>query len=148
MIDIITDSANFIIRAAAFADTRQMAEIAGGDTTARSLAAWMDDDSAHAAWHVAEDMGGALLGFQRIGAIADFAAGLCEIATFLHKSAPLAAGSRLFTATADAARLLGYGWIDARIGVGNESARIYYQSQGFRLTGEAGAQVVMRYDLD
>lgn len=148
MIDIITDSANWKVRAATFADTRQMAEIAGGETTARSLAEWMDDGSAYAAWHVAEDTRGALLGFQRIGATADYADGYCEIATFLHKNAPLSVGSRLFEATARAARLLGYDWIDARIGVGNEGARIYYQSQGFRLFGETCAQVVMRYDLD
>lgn len=125
-----------------------MAEIAGGETTARSLAEWMDDGSAFAAWHVAEDISGALFGFQRIGATADYAPGHCEIATFLHKNAPLAVGTRLFVATAKAARLLGYDWIDARVGVGNEGARIYYQSQGFRLFGETGAQVVMGYDLN
>ncbi len=136
------------VRPATLADIRQMAEIAGGTTTPQALADWMDDVSAYAAWHVAENEIGALLGFQRIGADAALSRYACEIATFLRNGAALSIGSRLFDATAQAARLLGYAWIDARIAQGNEGARIYYQSHGFRIWSEAAGQVLMRYDLD
>ncbi|GKY86492.1 GNAT family N-acetyltransferase [Sinisalibacter aestuarii] len=148
MIDYISDSANFILRPATLADTRQMAGLAGGATGAQALADWMDDGSAYAAWHVAEDPTGRLLGFQRIGAKADLTSGACEIATFLRDGAALAVGSRLFEATAEAARLLGYRWIDARFARGNEGAGIYYQSHGFRLLGETADSITMRYEID
>lgn len=143
-----TSSLRFDIRPATLIDTRQMAEIAGGETTAQALADWMDDVSAYAAWHLAEADDGRLLGFQRIGASDDLASKICEIATFLRDGAPLSVGSRLFDSTKEAARLLGYDWIDARFVPGNDGARIYYQSQGFRLLRDTGDRMAMRYDLD
>lgn len=137
-----------LVRPGTLTDIRQMAEIAGGATTPEILAGWMDDLSAYAAWHVAEDELGALLGFQRVGASADLLNGICEIATFLRDGVPLAVGSRLFEATSEAARLLGYAWIEARIAGGNEGARIFYQSRGFRTWNEADGRLVMRYEID
>lgn len=135
------------IRPGMLADIRQMAEIAGGTTTPEALADWMDDRSAYAAWHVAEDEMGTLLGFQRIGTHADQANGICEIATFLRQGAALAVGSRLFDATAETARLLGYSWIEAHISRDNEGAQICYQSRGFRIWHKADDRVLMRYEL-
>ncbi|OIP86495.1 MAG: hypothetical protein AUK37_03155 [Rhodobacterales bacterium CG2_30_65_12] len=136
------------IRPGTRADIRQMAEIGTSATTAEALANWMDDLSAIAAWHVAEDELGALLGFQCVDASAELTSSVCEIATFLRAGVALAVGSRLFEATAEAARLLGYAWIEARVASGNEGARIYYQSRGFRIWNEADGRVLMRYDLD
>lgn len=125
-----------------------MAEIAGGTSSAQALADWMDDVSAYAAWHVAEDTAGRLIGFQRIGSGADLASDTCEIATFLRDGAPLAVATRLFEASAEAARLLGYAQIDATIGRRNDSARIYYQSRGFRRLRETSEHIVMRFETD
>lgn len=136
------------VRPATLADIRQMAEIAGGGTTPQALADWMDDVSAYAAWHVAEDDSGTILGFQRVGAGDDLTSDTCEIATFLRAGASLAVGSGLFDATALAARLLGYAWINARIPRPNEGARIYYQSHGFRLWHDGADTVLMRYEID
>lgn len=137
-----------LVRPGTLADIRQLAEIAGGATTPETLANWMDDGSAYAAWHVAEDEMGALLGFQRIGPEGEPARGICEIATFLRKGVALSAGSRLFDATAEAAQLMGYEWIEARITGTNEGARTYYQSRGFRIWHESASHLFMRYELD
>lgn len=142
-----TYSAGVEIRSATLADTRQMSDIAGGSTTPRALADWMDDVSAYAAWHLAEDAAGRVLGFQRIGAQEDLGNGICEISTFLRPDIPPGIGSRLFEVTAEAARKLGYAWIEARMQPGNEAARTYYQSNGFRLFGTADDYLAMRYDL-
>lgn len=139
---------SFSVRPATLSDTRQMAAIAGGATTPQALSDWMDDVSAYAAWHVAEDEAGTLLGFQRIGAGDEIGNGICLIATFLLPGASLVVGTRLFDVTAEAARLLGYEAIDAEVSRGNENAKIYYQSRGFRLVRETVEQIVMRYDLD
>lgn len=140
---------NVIIRPAALADIRQMAELAGPPVTAQSLADWMDGDSAYAAWHLAEDDSGQVLGFQQIGRNLDRPAEACEIATFLAR-APLPPGtaSRLFEATAEAARLLRYSWIVAAIAAENAPAQHYYQALGFRPAGETGNRIEMHFDLD
>ena len=136
-------------RPATLADIRQMAEVAGPPVTAQELADWMDGDSAYAAWHVAEDEAGALFGFQRVGRSEHLPAEACEIATFLARGPlPLAVGSHLFEATAHAARLLRYDWISAAVATENESARVYYQSHGFRVWNGTGARVFLRFDLD
>lgn len=144
----MTDSANFFLRPARRSDTRQMAEIAGGQTTAQALADWMDDVSAHAAWHVAEDDVSRLLGFQHIGARGDPTSETAEIATFLRDGLPLAVGSRLFEATENAARLLGYRFIDALVASTNDGARIYYQAHGFRMAARSDGHLTMRFELD
>lgn len=140
--------ANLILRPARRADTRQMAEIVGGPTTPHALADWMDDGSADAAWHVAEDEMGQLLGFQRIGAGEDLTDRTAEIATFLRDAAPITVGSRLFEATERAARLLGYRFIDAHIATTNDGAQVYYQSHGFRLAVRSDTHLTMRYEID
>lgn len=139
---------SIFVRAAALADTRQMAEIAGPATLPQALAEWMDDISAYAAWHVAEDSAGVLLGFQRVGAGEDSTRNIGEIATFLREDVPLEVGSRLFEATKEAARLLGYGWIEARIAAVNEAARVYYQSHGFRVWKEEQTLLNMRFEVE
>jgi len=138
-----------LVRAAALADIRQMVEIAGPPVTMRSLADWMDGDSAYAAWHVIEEGQGLLLGFQHIGRSEALPAQACEIATFLAPVLlPAGAAGALFDATARCARLLRYEWISANVAAENEGARIYYQNRGFRLYRDTGAQVLMRFDLD
>ena len=140
---------SFVVRPAALADIRQMAEIAGPPVSAQSLADWIDGDSACAAWHLIEDEAGRLLGFQHIGRSETLPAEACEIATF-HAPGPLPPGAaaQLFDATARAARLLRYLWVSASVATGNEPARTYYQSRGFRVNGTSGDRVVMRFDLD
>jgi len=136
------------VRPATLADTRQMAEIAGSSASPQALADWMDDVSAYAAWHVAENEAGALLGFQRVGASKDLSSDTCEIATFLRDGVPPSVGSRLFEVTQEAARLLGYSWIDARCVPANEGARVYYQSHGFRVWSEDQSHLLLRFELD
>ena len=132
------------IRAAAHADTRAMAEllnaiIAKGGTTAKTepvtaqdLRDWMVKDGDSGAWHVAEDDGGMLLGFQYIGLREGLPPGACDIATFVRLgSTGLGIGSKLFAATRAAAVVLGYDWINACIRADNESGLTYYQSRGF-----------------
>jgi len=140
---------SFVVRPAALADIRQMAEIAGPPVSAQSLADWIDGDSAYAAWHLIEDEAGRLLGFQHIGRSETLPTQACEIATF-HAPGPLPPGAaaQLFDATARAARLLRYLWVSASVATGNEPARTYYQSRGFRVNGTSGDRVVMRFDLD
>ncbi len=77
----------FIVRPAALADIRQMAEIAGSPVTPAGLADWMDGDSAYAAWHLVETERGRVLGFQHIGRSEALPAEACEIATFFGKTA-------------------------------------------------------------
>ena len=138
-----------IVRAAALADIRQMVEIAGPPVTIRSLADWMDGDSAYAAWHLIEDETGRVLGFQHVGRSETLPPEACDIATFLHPDPlPPGAAANLFTATAQAARLLRYVWISARVAAGNAAAQTYYQSQGFRPYRETDTHVSMRFDLD
>jgi L-amino acid N-acyltransferase YncA len=134
------------VRPATPADARQMVEIAGGSVSAHELADWIV--AADTIWHIAEDDGGRLLGFQSITAAGGQAPGSCEIATFLRPDLPLAIGSRLFDHTADAARRGGYDWIDARISKSNHDAQRYYQSHGFRHWGQDGDVQIMRFDLD
>ena len=85
-----------------------------------------------AAWHIAEDENGALLGFQWIAPWDDLPETACDIATFVRVGQTgLGVGSALFEATKAAARALGYDWINATIRTDNEGGLIYYQSRGF-----------------
>lgn len=139
----------FITRPATLADLRQMAEIAGPPVTRQGLANWMDGDSAYSAWHLVEDAGGLLLGFQHIGRSDALPADACEIATFLApRPLPAGAAAQLFDTTAAAARLLRYAWIAATVAAGNEAAQVYYRNRGFRRYGDIGDKVWLRFDLD
>lgn len=101
--------------------------------TGADLVDWMADSFDASAWHVAES-DGAIVGFQWIGPSGDLGPEVCEIATFVEIGRTgLGIGSALFTATAKAAKALGYTWIDATIRADNEGGLIYYQSRGFRV---------------
>lgn len=140
------------IRPAIRADIRQLTELisaTAGPISQPDLAEWMDGASALSAWHVAEDDTGQLIGLQWIGPGEAFPPEACEIATFVSDgTARMAAGSRLFVATAGMARQLGYDWIGASIDSANSGAQTYYQSRGFRRFGMHASKVLMRFDLD
>ena len=131
------------VRKAMLLDARPMAEllneiVAEGTTTAIArpvtgddIAAWMDTD--RAAWSVAVDEGGEVLGFQWIEPADYLPPEAAEIASFVRMGRTgLGIGSALFAATERAARALGYRWINANIRADNEGGLIYYQSRGFR----------------
>ena len=157
------------IRPAAPADARAIAELlqevvdAGGTTaltgtvTREDILEWMGV-SDRAAWHVAEDERGELLGFQWIDPMMDDPDTCAEIATFARVGRTgLGIGSRLFEATRDAAKRLDYTWIRANIRADNSGGLAYYQSRGFedygRIEGYRMAdgtvvdKVLKRFDL-
>ncbi|TCK99785.1 L-amino acid N-acyltransferase YncA [Shimia isoporae] len=113
--------------------------IAIGGTTAltkpltrEDLRDWLMADPDSAAWHIAEDQDGTLLGFQWIGPWGDLPPEACEIGTFVKAGRTgLGIGSKLFEATKVAARAMGYDWIDAEIRADNTGGLTYYQSRGF-----------------
>jgi L-amino acid N-acyltransferase YncA len=139
--------------------------IAIGGTTAMTdpvdrsdIAGRMTQGGDAAAWHVAEDDSGALLGFQWIAPNPDLPPDACDIATFVRIGrVGLGIGSRLFDATRKAARALGYRWINATIRADNGGGLIYYQSRGFEdyarregvrlANGMVVDKVCKRYDL-
>lgn len=90
------------------------------------------------AWHVAEKPTGEIVGFQWITRGADYLPPeAAEIATFAKPGQQgLGIGSKLFEATAAAARSLGYTWINANIRADNSSGLAYYQSRGFEDYGK------------
>jgi len=160
-----------IVRRAVLADTGALADLmnqiieAGGTTaitdpvSGKDLADWMASDARASAWHVAEDADGNLVGFQWIGPHTGLPPEACDIATFVQQGQTgLGIGSQLFEATANAARNLGYAWINAEIRADNSSGRAYYQSRGFRVwglredvrlgDGTLVAKVQTRFDLD
>lgn len=131
-----------LIRRAAPLDTRDMAAllneiIAVGGTTARTEPVQAADfipllSAPKSACHVAEvDI--AILGFQFIEPHAALPPEAADISTFVQRGKTgLGIGSALFEATAQAARDLGYRWINATIRADNTGGLIYYQSRGFR----------------
>jgi L-amino acid N-acyltransferase YncA len=159
------------VRPAHDLDARDMATIlseiiAIGGTTAITgkidrddILAWMRTAPEVSAWHVAETETGEIVGFQWIapgGAYLPPEA--AEIATFAKPGRQgLGIGSKLFEATRNAARALGYRWINANIRSDNASGLTYYQSRGFELygridgsrmaNGEVVDKVLKRYDL-
>ncbi|WP_137700924.1 GNAT family N-acetyltransferase [Marimonas lutisalis] len=158
------------IRRATPADARAMAEllnaiIAQGGTTALTdpitgadLSDKMAGHGVHGVWHLAEDDDGTLLGFQWIGPYPDLPPEACDIATFVRVGETgLGIGSRLFAATAAAARDLGYEWINANIRADNSGGLAYYQSRGFETWGRREGvaladgtivdKILKRYDL-
>ncbi|SIO20551.1 GNAT family N-acetyltransferase [Vannielia litorea] len=157
------------IRPAATADARAIAEMlqeivdAGGTTaltgrvTRNDIVEWMAV-SPRAAWHVAEDDAGELLGFQWIDPMGEEPETCAEIATFARRGRTgLGIGSALFEATRKAARRLGYRWIRANIRADNTGGLAYYQSRGFEDYGRIEGyvmgdgtvvdKVLKRYDL-
>lgn len=125
---------------------------------AETLSEWMDKDGARGAWHLAEDDRGTLLGFQWIGPHEALPPEACDIATFVKTGQTrMGIGTRLFEATRDAARALGYGWINANIRADNAGGLTYYQSRGFEdwkrvenvclSNGETVDKVFKRFDL-
>ena len=157
-----------LIRRADPLDTREMAAllneiIAAGGTTARTETVAAADfipllSAPGAACHVAE-VGSAIMSFQYIEPHAALPPKVADISTFVQRGKTgLGIGSALFTATAQAARDLGYQWINATIRADNTGGLIYYQSRGFRdwrnLTDQRLAngmrvdKICKRYDLD
>lgn len=84
-------------------------------------------------WHVALDETEQVVGFQWITTSEELPSEAAEIATFTKVGQTgLGIGSALFSATAKAAKSLGYVWIRANIRADNEGGLTYYQSRGFR----------------
>lgn len=158
------------IRRAAALDARAMATLLnaiiekGGTTAltdpveAADILARMERNADRSAWHVAETAEGEIVGFQWIAPRTEIPPEACDIATFVQIGRTgLGIGSKLFDATAAAARTLGYAWINAEIRADNEGGLIYYQSRGFedwmtrpnyRLgNGQTVTKIWKRYDL-
>ncbi len=114
--------------------------IAEGGTTALTrpvtgddLSEWMAFMPEHSAWHVAVDETEEVFGFQWIEPEATLPPEATNIATFVQiGQTGLGIGSALFKATRQAAKDLGFGWINANIRADNEGGLIYYQSRGFQ----------------
>jgi L-amino acid N-acyltransferase YncA len=130
-----------------------------GTIEAEDIRAWMATAPARSAWHVAETPQGEIMGFQWIAPGAAYLPPeAAEIATFAKPGQQgLGIGSRLFAATEQAARALGYGWINANIRADNAGGLIYYQSRGFEdygridgyrmENGQIVDKILKRYDL-
>lgn len=85
-----------------------------------------------AVWHLAEDEGGAVKGFQWFEPHPDVPAHSASIASFVEIGATgLGIGSKLFQTTRQAALDQGLTHLDAVIRADNESGLAYYQSRGF-----------------
>lgn len=101
--------------------------------TGEDITDWMSSSPDYSAWHVALDPTEQVVGFQWIDASDQLPPEAAEIATFVQVGQTgLGIGSALFSATAKAAKLLGYIWIRANIRADNEGGLTYYQSRGFR----------------
>ena len=101
--------------------------------TRNDIAEWMATDAERSAWHVAVDSDETVIGFQWISPHPNLPPEACDIASFVQVGrAGLGIGSALFTANAEAAKALGYVWINATIRADNEGGLTYYQSRGFR----------------
>ncbi|PVA09969.1 GNAT family N-acetyltransferase [Pelagivirga sediminicola] len=158
------------VRRAAALDAPAMAELLneitdedgktarGRPVTANDIAQMMQSAPDRSAWHVAQNRDGALRGFQYIEPSGHLPPEACSIATFVKVGRTgLGTGSALFSATAQAARTLGYVWISAEISAENEGGLIYYQSRGFRVYGRRAdvplasgrrvEKILKRYDI-
>jgi len=101
--------------------------------TGVDLSEWMNSDPDRSAWHVALDDQEKVIGFQWISPHPNLPPEACDIASFVQIGrAGLGIGSALFSANAQAAKDLGYVWINATIRADNEGGLTYYQSRGFR----------------
>ncbi len=132
------------VRAAGLSDARALADLlnpiitTGGTTAltehvdADTIQSWMRRGGTDAIWHLCEDEGGDVYGFQWVEPHPDLPAEAADIATFVKQGQTgLGVGTKLFNATTDAARAKGYKWINARIRADNSGGLIYYQSRGF-----------------
>lgn len=132
------------VERACSAEAREMADllnqiIAIGGTTALldplsadDMRGWMKSAGLRGIGFVARDEDGELLGFQWIAPHPELPEGAVDIATFARVGhTGLGIGSALFRATEQAARALGYRWINATIRADNASGLTYYQSRGF-----------------
>ena len=132
------------IRRAGTLDARPMAELLNsiiekGGTTAYTetvspdvMVEKMSRSQPRAVWHVAEDDTGAILGFQFFKPHPDLPEDACDIATFVQiGQTGLGIGSKLFEASREAARTMGFAWINATIRGDNAGGLAYYQSRGF-----------------
>ena len=100
--------------------------------TAQDLSDWMRNDDKRTAWHVAVDKEERVVGFQWIAPHPNLPPVAADIATFVEVGQTgLGIGSALFEATKNAAKTLGFQWINATIRADNEGGLIYYQSRGF-----------------
>ncbi|MBZ8117944.1 GNAT family N-acetyltransferase [Roseovarius sp. LXJ103] len=126
--------------------------------TAADMTEMMAFAPAQSAWHIARDTAGHLVGFQFIEPLKTLPPEACDIATFVQMGRTgLGIGSALFTATARAAKAMGYVWINANIRADNEGGLIYYQSRGFRDYGRIDGmtlasgltvdKILKRYDI-
>ncbi|WP_299630479.1 GNAT family N-acetyltransferase [uncultured Roseobacter sp.] len=126
--------------------------------TGDDLQQWMASAPEQSAWHVALDDAEEVVGFQWISPHPDLPPEAVDVATFVQMGKTgLGIGSALFTATSQAAKSLGYIWINATIRADNEGGLTYYQSRGFRdwhfdenVTLESGQivnKVSKRYDI-
>lgn len=124
--------------------SREMAEILNeiievGNSTALAtkvstseIQKWMARNPERSAWHVAEGLDGRALGYQWIEPASYLPNDAAEIATFARIGhTGLGIGSALFRETCNAARRLGYTWINANIRADNTGGLAYYQSRGF-----------------
>ena len=126
--------------------------------TGADLSDWMAEKG-RTAWHVAVNDTERVVGFQWIAAGTDYLPSeAAEIATFVQVGQTgLGIGSKLFDATRQAAKDLGYTWINANIRADNEGGLIYYQSRGFvdygriegyeMANGQIVDKILKRYDL-
>lgn len=132
------------IRPAIAADADAMAAllnqiIAIGGTTAfetpvapDTIRHWMAKDGPRAAWHVAQDDTGLILGYQSCEPHSGLPPAAGDIASFVQvNQAGRGIGRRLFEATKIACRALGYTWINAAIRSDNQSGLTYYTAMGF-----------------
>jgi len=135
-----------------------------GGTTARTqpiteadMSIMMANTPEQSAWHVALNAG-VPLGFQYIQPREGLPPEACDIATFVQIGRTgIGIGTSLFSATVEAAKSLGYGWISANIRADNDSGLSYYHGRGFRdydrmegfrlASGLVVDKVVKRYDL-
>lgn len=94
---------------------------------------WMESSPLRSAWHVALNAQEQVVGFQWIEPNDTLPPEAVDISTFVQVGhTGLGIGSALFTATAAAAKQLGYVWINANIRADNDGGLTYYQSRGFR----------------
>jgi L-amino acid N-acyltransferase YncA len=101
--------------------------------TGQDLTEWMASNASQSAWHVALDDTEQVVGFQWISPHEKLPPEACDVATFVQIGRTgLGIGSALFSATAKAAKGLGYKWINATIRADNDGGLTYYQSRGFR----------------
>ncbi|MEM9639401.1 MAG: GNAT family N-acetyltransferase [Pseudomonadota bacterium] len=101
--------------------------------TGDDLRDWMTSHTTGAAWHVALNEQEEVVGFQLLEPHPELPPEAVDIATFVQVGQTgLGIGSALFEATAQAARDLGYVWINATIRADNSGGLTYYQSRGFR----------------